>query len=216
MLSARTLITPAQFQGKPGGPLAGEAMGLLCLVIGVFLVVVLVLAIFYLLTLQKALSRVSPRNRLMEPGMVWLMLIPCVNIIWQFMIAVRVPDSLRNEFRERGLDDGSDYGKGIALTQAILGLVGGVIGNGLGNVQGMQQAGLLVSSVMSLAGLVLFIMFWVKVANYSNQLASGPSGPRGFDRGFDDYGGGGRDYPRGGSSEPPPETYRPDDQDRYR
>src|SRR4051812_11441749 len=102
--------------------------GMLC-VVGVVVAVVLIILIFYLLTLQKALSRVSPRNRLMEPGMVWLNLIPCFNIIWQFVIAVRVPDSLRNEFRDRDQDDGSDYGKSLALSQAILGIVGGVIGN---------------------------------------------------------------------------------------
>jgi hypothetical protein len=188
---------------------AGEAaLGMLCFVLLGILAVVLVILIFYLLTLQKALSRVSPRNRLMEPGMVWLMLVPCVNIIWQFMIAIRVPDSLRNEFRDRGRDDGSDYGKSIALTQAILGLVNGVFGNVLSRSPGMEMIGSVVSIGLSLVGLVLFIVFWVKVANYSNQLAADNWGDRGaFDRYGDD-----RDYPRGGSSGPPPETYRPGDQ----
>jgi len=63
-------------------------LGILCLI----LIVAIVIAIFYLLTLQKALSRVSPRNRLMEPGMVWLSLIPLFNIIWAFFIATRIPD----------------------------------------------------------------------------------------------------------------------------
>src|SRR6266852_353173 len=85
---------------------------------------------FYLLTLQKALSRVSPRNRLMEPGMVWLMLIPCFNTIWQFFIVTRVAGSLRNEFRDRKRDDGSDYGKGFGLIYATLNVVGSFVGVG--------------------------------------------------------------------------------------
>src|SRR5262245_57637499 len=83
----------------------------------------IIMVVFYLLTLQKALTRVSPRNRLMDPGLVWLNLIPIFNIIWAFFIAIRVPGSLKNEFRSRGLDDGSDYGKGIALANCILGVI---------------------------------------------------------------------------------------------
>jgi hypothetical protein len=186
----------------------GAALGMLCFVLLGVLAVVLVIAIFYLLTLQKALSRVSPRNRLMEPGMVWLMLVPCINIIWQFMIAIRVPDSLRNEFRARGRDDGSDYGKSIALTQAILGLVNGIGSNFLRSSPELEMVGGLISLGLSLVGLVLFIIFWVKVANYSSQLAADDWEDRGtFERYGDDH-----DYPRGGSSGPPPETFRPGDQ----
>src|SRR2546423_227574 len=100
-------------------PDVGAALGVFVFILLAALAVALVVMIFYLLTLQKALSRVAPHNRLMQPGHVWFMLVPCVNIVWQFFVAIRVPDSLRNEFRERGRDDGSDYGKSIALTQAI-------------------------------------------------------------------------------------------------
>jgi hypothetical protein len=165
-----------------------QIMGVLCLVLGAVLVLVLLMLIAYLSTLQKALHQVSPHNRLMEPGMVWLMLVPCVNLVWQFMIAIRVPDSLRNEFRERGQDDGSDYGKSIALTQAILGIVGGVASNVLSNTGGGEKIGALASGVLSLGCLAMFIVFWVKVANYSSQLASG-GGRRRYDAGYDpDYG----------------------------
>src|SRR5262245_60241126 len=98
---------------------AAAAAGLLC-AFGVVLIIALVITTFFLLTLYRALSRVSPRNRLMEPGLVWLSLIPLFNLIWTFFIATRVPDSLRNEFRARGRDDGSDYGKGVGLAYAIL------------------------------------------------------------------------------------------------
>ena len=68
----------------------------------------------YLLTLQKALRGISPLSRTMKPGMVWFMLVPCVNFVWQFQIDSQVPKSLRNEFPARGQDDRSDYGRGIA------------------------------------------------------------------------------------------------------
>jgi hypothetical protein len=194
----------------------GLALGMICIIGGVVLAVVLVIAIFYLLTLQKALSRVSQRNRLMEPGMVWLMLIPCVNIVWQFMIAVNVPGSLRNEFRDRGRDDGSDYGKSLALTQAILGIVSGVVSNVLDTVPDLKRMGLVISAVGSLVGFVLFILFWVKIANYSSQLAMDDR--RDIDRRleqFDDDDDYDRGPPKPDSPKPPPDTYKEGDPGRY-
>ncbi len=186
---------------------AAGAAGMFCLLALGMLVAVLVVLITYLMTLSKALSRVSPHNRLMEPGQVWLMLVPCVNIVWQFFVAIRVPDSLKNEFRERGQDDGSDYGKSIALTNAILGLVGGGISNVMSNNRGMEQLGLGVSVVLSLINLVLFIVFWVKIANYSNQLAMDEGYGDDLRRKFDRY----DDGDRGGRGPSSPDTYRPDD-----
>ena len=52
--------------------------------------VLLVPMIFYLLTLQKALNRCSPECRAMNPGMVWLMLIPLFNVVWQFFIVINL------------------------------------------------------------------------------------------------------------------------------
>lgn len=194
--------------------MGGAILGFVCLFLGVLLVIL----VFYLLTLQKALSRVSPHNRLMEPGLVWLALVPCFNLIWQFFIAIRVPDSLRNEFRERGRDDGSDYGKSLALTQAVLGLINIVVGNVLGKIPEIALVANLVAGVIGIVGLVIFIMFWVKIAGYSSQLAMDHHGDlerrlRKFDDDDDD------DYgapPRGGAGpEPPPDTYKEGDPGRY-
>src|SRR3989442_14505671 len=104
---------------KDDAAAATAVLGLACLI----LIIGIVIGVFHLLTLQKGLSRVAPRNRLMEPGLVWLSLIPIFNLIWSFFIATWVPDSLRNEFQDRGRDDGSDYGKRIGLARAIIGVL---------------------------------------------------------------------------------------------
>jgi hypothetical protein len=140
--------------------------GFLCFV----LIAVLVVAVFYLLTLQKALSRVAPHNRLMEPGLVWLSLIPLVGLVWSFFIATRVPDSLRNEFRERGMDDLSDYGKRIGLANAILGVVLSAADLLSGVAPSLWWAFILIP--VGLVSLVLFIFFWVKIAGYSKEIGT--------------------------------------------
>ena len=71
-------------------------IGILTIVLIVF-AILLVPFIFYLLTLQKALSRCSPGCRAMNPGMVWLMLIPLFHIVWQFFVVLNMPSrSMRN------------------------------------------------------------------------------------------------------------------------
>jgi uncharacterized membrane protein HdeD (DUF308 family) len=182
-------------QGLPP-ELAGMLGILITVFCGVLLVAILIF-IFFLISMQTALSRVSPQNRKMEPGMVWLALIPCVNIVWQFFIAIQVPDSLKNEFQRRNRDDGSDYGKSLGLAYCIIGLAGAVISNGMSASKDLQMAGYGVSAIASVVQIVVGIMFWIKIVNYSAMLAAEPGdsyGDRRLDA-FDDddgYGGSGK------------------------
>ncbi len=181
-------------------------MGLLCL----FLVIALVLTIVfsYLHDLQKALSRVSPRNRLMQPGMVWLALIPLFNLVWVFFIATQVPDSLRNEFRDRGQDDGSDYGRMLGLINAILGVVGVPV-NLLSQMRPSSQLRLVLLP-LALVSLIVFILFWVKIAGYSRQLAVWER-YEDFSSRYEDGDDHGGRRPRGKSSD----AIRPEDEGHY-
>lgn len=190
---------------KDAAAAAAVLLGMLCL----FLIVAIIIAVFYLLTLQKALSRVAPWNRLMEPGLVWLSLIPLFNLIWSFFIATRIPDSLRNEFRHRRLDDGSDYGKGIGLANAII----GVLSFALNMVSRLsRQPVVIITAPLGLISLILFIIFWVRIAGYSKKLAGLPYDYEGARE--DRY-----DASREPSSEAirpaDPGMFRPEDPDRY-
>jgi hypothetical protein len=138
-----------------------------------------------------------------------------------------VPDSLRNEFRDRGRDDGSDYGKGIATTNAVLGLISTFISIGSHafppEVQGMSGC---INGPIGILSLVLFIMFWVKIANYSAQLSAPDDFSQRelerkldkFDEGDDDYGRGAPrtdEPPKDDPTRPSPDTYKEGDPGRY-
>jgi hypothetical protein len=120
------------------------------------IVIALIPAIFFLLTLQKALQRCSPESRTTSPGSVWLMFIPLFNIIWQFLLVIKISESLHNEFTKRNMNEEPNPGKTLGLASCILGLIGII------PVIGM---------LTSVAGLVCWIMYWVKIAGYSNKLA---------------------------------------------
>lgn len=131
---------------------------------------------FFCRSMSKALNQCAERNRLMQPGLVWLAMIPCVHFVWGFFVAIQVPGSLQQEFQDRGDDDRSDYGKTLGIVAMITHVVGWLLGF-------IPLVGGCVGGVLGITALVCFIMFWVKIAGYSGRLASGGGRRR---RGRDD------------------------------
>ncbi len=122
----------------------------------VFIVIAIGVYILYLMTLSKALSRCSPANRTMEPGQVWLNLIPCFNLVWQFITVNRISESFEYEFRDRRLPREGDFAKNLGLTYLILNLCGFIPYIGF---------------LFSIGSLVCWIIYWVKIAGFSKLLA---------------------------------------------
>lgn len=119
-------------------------------------VIALLPTIFYLLTLQKALNRCAVQNRTISPGQVWLLLIPLFNFIWNFIVVSRVSSSLANEFRMRKLTVEQDPGKTLGLAYSIL-LLCSIIP--------------LLGFLSALGALVCWIIYWIKIADYSGRIA---------------------------------------------
>ena len=155
----------------------------------VFLLIALVIAILFLLTLQKCLSRVQPRNRDMEPGMVWLNLVPCLNLVWIFMTVSKIGSSLQKEFRSRGWrTEGEGFGVGIGMAYA-----------GLSIASNIPYVGLL----FAIPALICYVIYWVQIANYSARIAKPADSS-------DRYGDEEDDYDR----DRPSRRRRDDDEDR--
>src|SRR5436309_3462074 len=93
------LLLFAQKKGPPPELVEGFFLvwaAMMC--VGVLLgLVMLTFTILHMVAMYKALSVISKRNRTMEPGMVFLLFVPLLNIVWQFMVVMRVAESLRNE-----------------------------------------------------------------------------------------------------------------------
>lgn len=131
------------------------------------LAVGLAVAILYYITLQRTLGLCRPRNRTMEPGMVWLNLIPCFSLYWVFRTVNALADSLKNEYQDRGMDDGSDYGRSLGIAMAVVQIFGSVIAN-LVPTDRLPMA--LVSFSISMSPLILLIAYWVRIAGYARRL----------------------------------------------
>jgi hypothetical protein len=66
-----------------------------------FIAVYLVIMILFLLSQQNILKAIKPQNRTIQPGEVWLQLIPLFSLVWKFIVVSRIADSIRNEINDR-------------------------------------------------------------------------------------------------------------------
>lgn len=132
---------------------------LLLFVMGFLFLALLIPKIFYLISLQKALNQCQPHNRLMQPGLVWLMLIPFLDLIWHFFIVVNMAGSLEKEFNERGIVSEPEPGKAVGFAMCIC------------NACSLIPY---VNSVSWMAALICWIVYWVKIAECSRILQFQP------------------------------------------
>jgi hypothetical protein len=137
-------------QQPQGGDGAGSALAM-CACYAAILIPSIIVGILFLLTLSRTLAQCSPRNRTMEPGQVWLNLIPLFGLVWMFITVIRLSESLQNEYRSRGLhSDDPEFGKMTGILYLVLSLI----------------------PCVNIVGLVFFIMYWVKIAGYKTELTS--------------------------------------------
>ncbi|MGH8372186.1 MAG: hypothetical protein ACRETO_05590 [Gammaproteobacteria bacterium] len=121
-----------------------------------FWIIGLVIAILYLITLFNVLNAVAPANRKLEPGLVFLLLIPLFNLVWNFIVIGKLRDSLQAEYTARDLQ-GDGFGYGVGLAMCIL-VACGIIP--------------ILNLLTGIPALICWIIFWVKMAGYRKTLAA--------------------------------------------
>jgi hypothetical protein len=91
----------------------------------------------------------------MDPGLIWLLLIPCFNFIWHFFVVINMAKSLGAEFQKRGIIEEPEPGKTIGLVASVLWACSLIP---------------LLNYVCHPAALVCWIIYWVKIAGFSKKL----------------------------------------------
>jgi hypothetical protein len=138
-----------------------DAVQIIQIVAGMLAVSVLVLYIIYIISLSRALSKCSVASRTMQPGMVWLLLVPLFSLVWQFFVVIGLADSLGKEFRARGIPNVEpEPGKSIGIAMCVCGVC--VIIPILG-------------VIAAIAHIILWIIYWVKITEFSRRLDQIPA-----------------------------------------
>jgi len=147
----------------------------------IFLLLAFVIpAIFFVLAQQKTLQVISPENRAMSPESVWLQLIPFFGMVWQFLVVVRIANSISKEMASKIVDSILDDSQAqiketeesptfaVGIAYCILTTLGVII-----NYYTMQSASYLalVGSLFAFTGMVCWIIYWVRLVKTKNKLA---------------------------------------------
>jgi hypothetical protein len=120
----------------------------------------LIFSILFYFTLHRCLARVKLSNRDMTPGLVWLNLLPCFQIVWIFITVSRIGSSLRKEYKDRDWPtEGEGFGMTVGIAYAMLFL-------------GCHIP--FVNLLFAIPWLICWFAYWWQIASYSDRIASEP------------------------------------------
>jgi lysylphosphatidylglycerol synthetase-like protein (DUF2156 family) len=133
----------------------------------IFFLVFIGLGIAFLTTLSNLLLEIRPHNRRTEPKSVWLMLIPLFNLVYAFFFYKKLCDSIRAEYNSRGLVENTDGSYILGAIGAACMLINTIINF-------LSDETSLLSGLISLVGMIFWIIFWIRMAGYRKKISALP------------------------------------------
>lgn len=133
----------------------GVGIGILILVYLIIVGGFFVLFAFYFKTMIDVMSLVRPKNRAIGIGNIMFTVIPFFNLVYGFIVYPKICESIGKEYKQLGLPEDKDFGRGIAIAMQILMIV-------------MIIPFLNVLAMIPL--LIVIILLWVKIDGYKKKL----------------------------------------------
>jgi len=153
--------TPSFHELLTHGPEFAKMTGVFIALLFGFALVGLLVAVVICWLLSDVQKRIPPPFRRIEPGMVWLLLIPCFKLVWNFIALPKISQSYKAYFNAIGRADVGDCGERLAIACSAC-----------------AACAMLVGFVFSCLGLpvlmaawVLLIVYLVKILGLKNQIA---------------------------------------------
>ena len=150
---------------------------------------ILAVMIWGLITLMQVMQAVPEKHRRMAPGLVWLAIIPCFNLIWNWFLVIWITKSLEDAFAEAGISD-ARTGRGKGFTYATLAVIRHLVVLALSTAMGLMSAMMtsgvedpgqltapvwlpsILDSVLAFVTFLFFILFVLEVKSASRRLNS--------------------------------------------
>lgn len=120
-----------------------------------WLLVQYIIQIYYLLSVRKLMTAIRPHNRMINPDLIWLGLIPVFRFVWPFVMNPLVCGSVKRDMEESGIDEYGDYGRFMGIAYPFLGLAKNFIPFG---------------SLVSIPEFLVWVFFWMKLNEYRKRI----------------------------------------------
>lgn len=139
--------------GIPPEAAVGAGIALMSIVVGViFLLILSAIVCFFT---SQMVKRIPAEHRQIEPGMVWLLMIPCFSLIWNFFVFPKIAKSFQSYFNSVNVMDVGDCAAQLSLIYCIVSITSFIP---------------VIGGIMALAALVLLILVLVKFNDLKNRI----------------------------------------------
>lgn len=118
---------------------------------------------FFCWALYRALLQVRVSNRVIPAGLVWLLLLPVFAALWNFVVVWTTASSLRKEFSDRDFEIQERPGLVYGMIYAVLNILPSIL-------VFIAPSLFMLAFGLNIVGLVLFIMYWIKINWYKQVL----------------------------------------------
>ena len=132
-------------------------------ILGAYVLFYLAILAAICLFLSSCFKRIPEEHRKLRPGMVWLLMIPCFPIVWNFFVYPALADSYTAAFESQGSNSHGDCGRMLSLVYCILYAVSFV-------VSWLPCVGS-VSCLLLPASWILLILILVKAGSLISQIS---------------------------------------------
>lgn len=146
----------------------GIAPWVLLSLLGALFLFILAINAAVCLFLSSCFKRIPEEHRKLRPGLVWLLMIPCFNIVWNFFVYPALSESYTAAFESEGSNPHGDCGRTLALVYCIL----VAVATGLSVIPCIS----VISCFISPAALVVWIMLLVKAGSLKSQISDTRAG----------------------------------------
>lgn len=129
----------------------------------------------FVLAFIKALEHVAIKNRKITPALIWLLVIPGFNILWNFYVAIRFSESLKKELDDREFEVKGQPTLILGLAYAVLSacslfLPAVAMPTNTASPSPEEIKNILPYSILGLAWIIMFIQYWMKINWYKSVL----------------------------------------------
>ncbi|RYD98210.1 MAG: hypothetical protein EOP54_08340 [Sphingobacteriales bacterium] len=150
------------------------------------MIIMILVFVLFLLHLQDTVKAADPENRKLKAGTIWLQLIPLLGIVYSFIVAIRLSDTIVAEYRAKDQAlpvKRPTYNTGITL--AVFSVITSVLEffpkltiNELEQLVYAEKTGVLLLSIIimftDILWFVIWIIYWVQTTSYKKKMKKFP------------------------------------------